>query len=252
MKRCFEMKEKLNGYGLSVFRVALSSVLALVGLLSMIYVALTTNETFSYFYCLATVPFVALPPILSAFFRWRMNLFFYLLFTFYTMGPLLGAVYNFYYFTTWWDVLLHVLAGTVFAVVGAQLSDVLNKNNKTSYIFAAVFGVLLSISIAVVWEMFEYSSDVFLNSDMQADTVIDVINTKINRTDGLRDTYTGITETTVNGVSLGINGYLDIGLIDTMHDMILETLGALAFLIYVLIDRNKHPMIVDRFKNNIE
>ena len=92
------MKEKLNGYGLSVFRVALSSVLTLVGLLSMIYVAMTTNETFSYFYCLATVPFVALPPILSAFFRGRMNLFFYLLFTFYTMGPVLGAVYNFYYF----------------------------------------------------------------------------------------------------------------------------------------------------------
>ena len=246
------MKEKLNDYGLSVFRVTLSSALALIGLLSMIYVAMTTNATFSYFYCLATVPFVALPPVLSAVFRWRMNTFFYLLFTFYTMGPLLGAVYNFYYFISWWDVLLHVLAGTVFAVVGAQLSDVLNKNNKTSYIFAAVFGVLLSIAVAVVWEMFEYSSDVFLSSDMQADTVIDVINTKINRTDGLRDTYTGITETTVNGVSLGINGYLDIGLIDTMHDMILETLGALVLLVYVLIDRNKHPMIVTQNKKTKE
>ena len=32
-------------------------------------------------------------------------------------------------------------------------------------------------------------------------------------------------------------------LIDTMHDMILETVGALAFLIYVLIDRNRNPMI---------
>ena len=246
------MKEKLNDFGLSVFKVSLTLTLCVIGLLSMIYVALTTNELFSYFYCLATVPFVALPLIISAAFRWRMNLFFYLLFTFYTLGPLLGAVYNFYYFTTWWDILLHTLAGTVFAVVGAQLSDVLNKNNTTSYIFAAIFGVLLSIVIAVVWEMFEYSSDVFLNSDMQADTVIDVINTKINRTDGIVDTYVGITETTVNGVSLGINGYLDIGLIDTMHDMILETVGALIFLVYVLIDRNKHPMIVPQKKKTKE
>ena len=104
--------------------------------------------------------------------------------------------------------------------------------------------MLLSISIAVVWEIFEYSSDVFLHSDMQADTIIEAIYTKINRTDGLADVYEGITETVVNGQSLGINGYLDIGLIDTMHDMIIETVGALIFPIYVLIDRNKHPMIV--------
>ena len=237
------MKEKLRKYGLSVFKVSLTSILALLGLLSTIYVALTTNELFSYFYCIATIPFVALPLILSVLFRWRMNLFFYLLFTFYACGPILGAVYNFYYLTSWWDILLHLLAGTVFAVVGAQLSNVLNKNNQTSYIFAAVFGVLLSISIAVVWEMFEYSSDTFLGSDMQADTIINVINTKINRTDGIADAYTNITETYVNGQSLGINGYLDIGLIDTMHDMIIETVGALVYLVYVLFDKNKHPMI---------
>ena len=238
------MKEKLEKRGLSVFKFSLTSLLALFGLLSTIYVACTTGEMFSYFYCLATVPFVALPLILSVLFRWRMNLFFYLLFTFYACGPILGAVYNFYYLTSWWDILLHLLAGAVFAVVGAQLSNVLNKNNQTSYIFAAVFGVLLSISIAVVWEMFEYSSDTFLGSDMQADTIINVINTKINRTDGIADAYTNITETYVNGQSLGINGYLDIGLIDTMHDMIIETVGALVYLVYVLFDKNKHPMIL--------
>lgn len=238
------MKEKLKQSGLSAFQVAVTLVLCLAGLLSTVYVALTSNELFSYFYCLATVVFVALPLIMSILFRWKMNLFFYLLFTFYTFGPLLGAVYNFYYYTSWWDILLHLLAGTVFAVVGAQLSYVLNRQNKTSYLFAAVFGVILSIAIAVVWEIFEYSSDVFLHSDMQADTIIEAIYTKINRTDGLADVYEGITETAVNGQSLGINGYLDIGLIDTMHDMIIETAGALIFLVYVLIDRNRHPMIV--------
>jgi hypothetical protein len=239
------MKEKLKQSGLSVFQVAVTLVLCLAGLLSTVYVALTSNELFSYFYCLATVAFVALPLIMSILFRWKMNLFFYLLFTFYTFGPLLGAVYNFYYYTSWWDILLHLLAGTVFAVVGAQLSYVLNRQNKTSYLFAAVFGVILSIAIAVVWEIFEYSSDVFLHSDMQADTVIDAIYTKINRTDGLADVYENITATQVNGQSMGINGYLDIGLIDTMHDMIIETAGALVFLVYVLIDRNRHPMITD-------
>ena len=163
---------------------------------------------------------------------------------------MLGAVYNFYYLTSWWDVLLHVLAGTVFAVVGAQLANVLNKNNNTSYVFAMLFGVLLSIVIAVLWEFFEYSCDVFFHSDMQADTILNTINTKINRTDGLTDVFSNITETLVNGQSLGINGYLDIGLVDTMHDMINETIGALIFPMYVLIDRNKHPMIVNLKKQS--
>ena len=234
---------KLNKYGLSIFKVTLTSVLCITGILSVIYVAATTNELFSYFYCIATLFFAALPMALSIIFRWKLNTFFYVLFSFYTYGPLLGAVYNFYYFISWWDVLLHMLAGTVFAVIGAQLSNVLNKNNTTSYIFAALFGVLLSIGIAVVWEFFEYGCDVFLKSDMQADTIVQSIHTKINRTDGIADVYDNITNTVVNSNSLGIKGYLDIGLIDTMHDMIIETVGALAFMIYVLIDRNKHPII---------
>jgi uncharacterized membrane protein YjdF len=239
------MKEKINKLGLSIHQVYITSILCLFGLLSMIYVALTSGELFSYFYCIATVVFVALPLIMSGIFRWRMNWLFYLLFTFYTLGPLLGAVYNFYYYTSWWDDLLHLLAGTIFAVVGAELAGVLNKGNKTSYVFAAIFGVLISISIAVVWEIFEYSCDVFLGSDMQADTIVNMINTKINRTDGIVDSYNGITETIVNGQSLGINGYLDIGLIDTMHDMIIETVGALVFLVYALVDKNNHPLIVE-------
>ena len=244
------LKEKLNTLELSVFKVTMTSILCLVGILSTIYVALTTNELFSYFYCIATVPFVALPLVLSFLFRWRMNTVFYFVFSFYAFGPLLGAVYNFYYVVSWWDILLHLLAGTVFAVVGAQLSEWLNKNNKTSYIFAAVFGVLVSVGIAVGWEIFEYSCDLFTGSDMQADTVVNVINTKINRTDGLRDIYENISDTRVNGTSLGINGYLDIGLIDTMHDMIIETAGALIFFVYVLIDKNRHPMISSLKKSN--
>ena len=62
------MKEKLERVGLTPFKVILTSVLAVIGLLSMIYVALTTNELFSYFYCLATAPFVALPLIMCILF----------------------------------------------------------------------------------------------------------------------------------------------------------------------------------------
>ena len=108
---------------------------------------------------------------------------------------------------------------------------------------ASIFGVLVSIVIAVLWEFFEYGCDTFFSSDMQADTIINVINTKVNRTDGITDVITNISDTVVNGQSLGIKGYLDIGLIDTMHDMRNETLGVLVFLVYVLFDKNRNPMI---------
>lgn len=241
--RILKMNKKINEYGLSTFKVILTSLLCLAGLLSIIYVACTTKELFSYFYCIAISVFVTVPLIISVIFRWKMNIFFYILFSFYTFGPLLGAVYSLYYHLSWWDGLLHLLAGTVFAVIGAQLTNILNKNNKTSYVLSAIFGVLLSIGIAVFWEFFEYGCDRIFNSDMQADTIINIISTKINRTDGLVDVYKNITETFVNGQSLGIIGYLDIGLVDTMHDMIVETLGAFIFIVYVLFDRNKHPMI---------
>ena len=100
------MREKLCCRGLSIFRVVLTAVLCVFSLASVEYVSMTPGELFSYFYCFATAAFVVLPLGLCVLFRWRMNLFFYLLFSFYAFGPLLGAVYNFYYFTSWWDDLL--------------------------------------------------------------------------------------------------------------------------------------------------
>ena len=135
------------------------------------------------------------------------------------------------------------MAGTVFAVVGAYLAVVLNKHQNTPPLLSALFGVLFSMGIAVVWEFFEFSSDMLLSSDMQADTVITTLVTKINRTDGSAHIIQNITDTVVNGESLGINGYLDIGLIDTIKDMLVETIGALLYFVYAIIDRDRHPLI---------
>ena len=237
------MKSTLQRNGLSVPKLILTAAICLFGLLSIIYVRCTTNATFSYFYCLATVPFAILPLTLTLLFRWKHNFLFYAFFSAYTLGPILGAVYNVYYFTTWWDDMLHMMAGTVFAVVGAYFAVVLNKHQKTPPLLSALFGVLFSMGIALVWEFFEFSSDMLLSSDMQADTVISTLVTKVNRTDGSVQIFQNITDTAVNGESLGINGFLDIGLIDTMKDMLVETIGALLYFVYAIIDRDRHPLI---------
>lgn len=237
------MKEWIKNNGLSRARLAMTGAICAFGLLSIIYVALTTNKVFSYFYCIATVGFALLPVALTVIFRWKMNLLFYSFFSLYTIGPLLGAVYNFYYMTSWFDDLLHGMAGVVFAVIGAYFFTALNKGQKGSLAAVTLFGFLFSIGIAVFWEIYEFGADMLLGSDMQADTVIGSFSTKIGMTNGETFLYKDITETLVNGTSLGVNGYIDIGLIDTMTDLIVETLGALVFVIYVIIDRDRHPLI---------
>lgn len=246
------METKLQRNGLSLAKLTLTAAICLFGLLSIFYVKFTTNATFGYFYCLATIPFSILPAVLTLKFRWKFNFLFYAFFSAYTLGPILGAVYNVYYITDWFDDLLHMMAGTVFAVVGAYFAVALNKHQKMPLLLSALFGVLFSMGIAVVWEFFEFSADMLISSDMQADTVITTVITKINRTDGSTHVIQNITDTVVNGESLGINGYLDIGLIDTIKDMLVETIGALLYFVYAIIDRDRHPLISPLPRNKIK
>ena len=41
-----------------------------------------------------------------------------------------------------------------------------------------------------------------------------------------------ITQVTVNGQDLGLGGYLDIGLIDTMEDLVVNFIGAVVFSVF--------------------
>lgn len=220
-----------------------TAVCCVIALVSMVYAAFNGGELFDYFYCLATIPFVCLPMILSLLFRWNFHIAAYSVFTLYAMGPIVGAVYDVYYHVSWWDDLLHILAGVIFAVCGTYLVHAVNKGNKTTYLLNALFGFMVSVTIAVIWEIFEFSSDMLLGSDMQADTIINAVITKVGRTDGGVTAFENISEVIIDGKKLGLGGYLDIGLIDTMQDMIVETVGALVYFFYAIFDRERHPLI---------
>ena len=243
------MDSTLNKFGLSKAKLTVTVLCCLFALISMVIVYRNNGEAFDYFYCLATIPFVCLPTLLSLLFKWKLNLGFYIVFSLYALGPLLGAVYMLYYVTWWWDDLLHTLAGVLFAVFGAHIAVVLNRNNKTSYLLAALFGLFFTMGIAVFWEFFEYSADVLLGSDMQADTIVHYLATKVGRTDGGLTVFDGIQDVIINGNPLGLGGYLDIGLIDTVNDMAVETAGGILYLIYAVIDRDRHPLILSAKRN---
>jgi hypothetical protein len=87
------------------------------------------------------------------------------------------------------------------------------------------------MTIGVVWEFFEFFMDVVFRLDMQKDTVLTTIRSvSLDPTNSQRViTLSGIEEVVVNGKPLGVGGYLDIGLFDTMEDLFVNFIGALAF-----------------------
>lgn len=146
----------------------------------------------------------------------------------------MGELGAFYEKIPIWDSLLHTVNGFICAGVGFGLTDILNRSERVklslSPMFVCLFSFCFSMTVGVVWEFFEFGADMLFEKDMQKDTIITAIHSglisgKPNVIMHIRD----ITSTVVNGENLGINGYLDIGLIDTMKDLLVNFVGAVVF-----------------------
>ena len=150
-------------------------------------------------------------------------------------AEILGEVNAFYVVVPNWDTMLHTLNGFLAAAVGLSMVILLNDNDKIVFqlspFFLALLAFCFSMTIGVLWEFFEFFMDAFFGTDMQKDTVVHAIHSVTldpTRTNQVV-TISGITDTAVNGESLGLGGYLDIGIIDTMKDLFVNFIGAVVF-----------------------
>ena len=150
-------------------------------------------------------------------------------------AEILGEVNAFYIVIPFWDTILHTLNGFLAAAVGFSMVMLLNDDPRLTFdlspVFMALMAFCFSMTIGVLWEFFEFGMDYFLGTDMQKDTVIHVLHSVA--LDATRSnkvvTVPGITEVLVNGQDLGLGGYLDIGIIDTMKDLFVNFIGAVVF-----------------------
>ncbi len=164
----------------------------------------------------------------------------------YALGPMLGHSLHFYYWIPWWDKFLHISGGIIFAIVGIILCSLLLKKDQSKRVLIALFALCFSMAISVVWEFYEFGSDRLFGMDMQNDSIVTQIHSfTLDDSMGDLGSISDIQSVVINGEVMPWNGYLDIGLIDTMWDMLLETLGALAVVIFYLVDRGKHPWLQD-------
>ena len=155
-------------------------------------------------------------------------------------AEILGEISSFYITVPHWDTMLHTINGFLCAAVGFALVDLFNRDEhftfKLSPLFLAVVAFCFSMTIGVLWEFFEFSADQFFATDMQKDTIVHQINTveldatktnKVVKIKNIDDVI--IVHTDGSEENLGLGGYLDIGIIDTMKDLFVNFIGAVVF-----------------------
>ncbi len=150
-------------------------------------------------------------------------------------AEILGEIHNYYNKFPAWDTILHTINGFLFAAFGFSLLDIINRNSKFKFvlspIYLAIVAFCFSMTIGIFWEFFEFGCDLIFATDMQKDFIINTISSvKLNPTgENVPVVVNNITSTVAGGTDLGINGYLEIGLYDTMKDLIVNFVGALIF-----------------------
>ena len=155
-------------------------------------------------------------------------------------AEILGEIQEYYVIIPFWDDILHTLNGFLFAAVGFYLVNILNRNKRVmlelSPFYMAVTAFCFSMTIGVLWEFFEWGVDTFMAKDMQKDTVLQAIHSVTLHPEGrnipvhIRDIADVIlVHSDGTQTALGVGGYLDIGLIDTMSDLLVNFIGAVVF-----------------------
>ncbi len=167
---------------------------------------------------------------------------------------IMGEIQHYYIRIPGWDTMLHTMNGFLCAAVGFSLVELLNHESskiQLSPIYVAIVAFCFSMTVGVIWEFIEFSFDQTLFLDMQKDTIAQTIGTvKLNASpkEGPMK-ISGIEKTVMylkNGQTVTVEGgYLDIGLIDTMKDLFVNLIGAIAFSIigYNFISRRSENSI---------
>lgn len=170
-------------------------------------------------------------------------------------AEILGEIREFYIVFPFWDTVLHTLNGFLAAAIGFSMVDLLNRSErmvfKLSPLFTAIVAFCFSMTIGVIWEFFEFGMDQILGFDMQKDTILHTIRSvMLDPAGGNNVAQIGnITNVVVNGKDLGLGGYLDIGLIDTMKDLMVNFVGAVIFSIigYFYVKNRGKGRVARRF-----
>ena len=226
------------------------SILRILVLLTAVRCAFTHNYE-SLAICVLTLVLFLLPSLFEQLLKIEIPpVFQIIIYLFIFAAEILGEVNKYYTAIPGWDTMLHTINGFLCAAIGFSLFNILNRGSKSmqlSPFYLSLVAFCFSMTVGVVWEFIEFTAHQMFFLDMQKDFVVssfasvtlDESNTQIP----VR--ISEITKTiieTKNGDPVVIEGgYLDIGIIDTMKDLMVNFIGAIVFSVigYFYEARNK-------------
>lgn len=203
------------------------------------------------FFCVLTLLLMIIPSFIQASFKISLpSTLEIILLLFIFSAEILGEMDHYYLKYEWWDTMLHTLSGFISAGIGFSLVNLLNDDERLEFDLSPLFLVIVafcfSMTIGVLWEFFEFGLDQILLVDSQKDTIIHSIHSVDLLNNGLTGHIHNISEVIINGEVLPLSGYLDIGLIDTMQDLIVNFIGAFIFSVigyFSLKHKNKGKLV---------
>lgn len=225
-------------------KAELIAYILLRGAVLIVLVAeLLAGKWFNVFLCFLTLLLFMIPSIVER--RLRLELpgpLEIVILCFIFSSAILGEIAEFYVRIPGWDTMLHTLNGFLMAAIGFSLIDLLNRSPRfhisLSPFFVAFVAFCFSMTTGVLWEFIEFSIDRLLHMDMQKDYLVSAVSSVALNPEGANAAVllTDIQSTTIlwrEGDALRETvipgGYLDIGLADTMKDLLVNCLGAVVF-----------------------
>ena len=212
-------------------------------ILSIIVIAILIRKTFMkewfmVFSCFYTLIIFSMPRLFNKKFKIKFNpLLEISIYLFVFCAEILGEIDEYYITYSWWDDLLHFTSGMLFSAVGLSFIDLIDKRDRKLRlpIIYKIFGALcFTMTLLSVWECFEFGMDKLFDTDMQKDRFVNKINSvELNKDKKNSPEKIDIKTLKVNDEDW-INkygGYLDIGLNDTMYDLLDGFLGAFLYLL---------------------
>lgn len=132
------------------------------------------------------------------------------------IGSYLGLFDSIWFY----DIIMHILSGLVCAVFGYDFACIIQKKKGVcAPTLAAIFALMFALSIAVSWEFYEFLMDTLHGTNLQL-------------------AHMG-KETEMFDLAKYNNEYGYLGLFDTMTDMMMNAIGGIAGMIYMIALRNK-------------
>ena len=162
--------------------------------------------------CIVGVIAMLLPGILTKRFRLEIpDKIYYLYVVFLYAAIFLGEVTDFYYTVPYWDTILHTISGTMTGFIGFSVVNILNNDEDKvtlSPFFIAFFAFSFAITVGVIWEFYEFTSDGILGTNMQKFELRD--GTKLVGRNALDDTMEDLIVDVIGAFFASGIGYISI------------------------------------------